>query len=96
MVLLILSTSIFFIPFKIISHGYTPRDDVLRHVAKAVSEKNWHEILILDHTVYPEMDTHPGWHVILHWIHGFWGLGPDDLVVFSIVCLWVIIAGLPS
>jgi len=94
-VLLILSASIFLIPFKIIGNGYTPRDDVLRHVAKAISEKNWHEILVLDDTIYPEMDTHPGWHFILHLIHDLFDFDPDGLVIFSIAFLWLIVALFP-
>ena len=38
---------ILLIPFKIISYGYLPSDDALRHAAKAVSGKTWSEILIL-------------------------------------------------
>ena len=94
-VLLILSASLFLIPFKIISNGYTPRDDVLRHVAKAISGKNWHEILVLDDTIYPEMDTHPGWHFILQLIHDLFDSDADGLVVFSIAFLWLIVALVP-
>ena len=33
--------------FKIISYGYLPVDDALRHAAKVVSGKDWHEIVVL-------------------------------------------------
>src|SRR5207244_5560880 len=35
------------IPAKIISYGYLPADDALRHAAKAVSGKPWSEILVM-------------------------------------------------
>ncbi|MFO7821544.1 MAG: hypothetical protein R6V56_05765, partial [Lentisphaeria bacterium] len=41
-------TMMVLIPFKIISYGYLPSDDALRHCAKAVSGKSWSEILVLN------------------------------------------------
>src|ERR1041385_3086953 len=35
------------IPLKIISYGYLPKDDALRHAAKAVSGTPWQEILVM-------------------------------------------------
>src|ERR1041385_5000675 len=38
--------TVILIPSKIISYGYLPQDDALRHAAKAVSGKPWSEILV--------------------------------------------------
>ena len=35
------------IPAKILSEGYLPGDDALRHAAKVVSGKPWSEILVM-------------------------------------------------
>ena len=42
-VLLAATAAIVFIPLRILAYGYLPPDDVLRHVAKAVSGKPWSE-----------------------------------------------------
>src|ERR1039457_6620285 len=56
-----------FIPLKVISYGYLPGDDALRHAAKAVSGKSWQEILVLG----PAFHFAPiwGWHWLLGKIH---------------------------
>ena len=41
---LVVALVILAIPLKIISYGYLPGDDALRHCAKAVSGKPWTEI----------------------------------------------------
>ena len=48
----------------ILGQGYVPRDDALRHVARALSGRPWNDVLV----VSPEMslDQHPGWHWLLH------------------------------
>jgi len=43
---LVLAT-LLFIPLRILGEGYWPRDDALHHAAKAVSGKDWSEILVL-------------------------------------------------
>ena len=47
---LILAAVLLLIPFKIISYGYLPGDDALRHCAKAVSGKSWPEIIVVGDT----------------------------------------------
>lgn len=82
-------------PLTIISYGYTPYDDVLRHAAKIIAEKDWGEILLLRDTIPPDMDTHPGWHTILGVMHRAFNLDGDGLVVFSIVSLWLVFTIIP-
>src|SRR5690348_10430378 len=36
-----------FVAGKVISYGFLPADDALRHAAKAVSRKDWSQILLL-------------------------------------------------
>src|SRR5689334_22324101 len=59
--------TVILIPSKIISYGYLPQDDALRHAAKAVSGKPWQEILVMRSDFL--IDPHPGWHAILGFIH---------------------------
>ena len=77
------------IPFKIISYGYMPYDDALRHAAKAVSGKPWSDILVLDS--WYTVDHNFGWHLFLRQIHLGLNLDADWLVVFSIVFLFLIL-----
>lgn len=71
-----------FTPLKIISEGYLPYDDALRHAAKAVSGKNWQDILVLREEMW--LDSHPGWHSFLEALHKVSGADTDQLVAFSI------------
>lgn len=92
--LLITLLILFFIPLVIISRGYLPPDDALRHAAKAVSGKPWSEILVLRPDI--TMDSHPGWHAILGAVHGVAGGGPDVLVVFGVVAMFVLCVWIPA
>src|SRR5579862_7918375 len=81
--------TILLIPLKIISYGYIPDDDVLRHAAKAVSDKPWSEILVM-RSDFP-LDFHQGWHSILGWIHHSLNADAETLVVISVVGLMVLV-----
>src|SRR5580692_1929440 len=80
---------VFLIPLKIISYSYLPGDDALRHAAKAVSGKPWSEILILS-PVY-KMDHEFGWNWLLTNIHVLENANAEDLVIFSVVALFVLV-----
>ena len=54
-------------PAKIISYGFLPMDDALRHAAKTVSGKSWQQILVMRDD-FP-IDPSPGWQKILEWVH---------------------------
>ncbi len=82
-----------FIPFRIISYGYLPYDDALRHVAKAISGQPWSEILVLN----PQftLDHNHGWHVLLGFLHQTMGWQQEGLITFSVVFLFALFGLLP-
>src|SRR5882724_8346654 len=77
------------IPLKIISYGYLPGDDALRHAAKAVSGKSWSEVLVLN-DVY-KIDHEFGWNLLLEKIYHWTNWDTDKLVVFSVVSLFILV-----
>ena len=81
------------ISFKVISYGFIPPDDAIRHVAKAISGKDWAEIIVLRPEII--MDSHTGWHEILGFIYKTTGCDKDSLIVFSVVSLFVFFCIIP-
>jgi len=81
------------IPFKIISYGFLPPDDALRHSAKAVSGKDWSRILVLRDDI--KTDSHPGWHAILSAFYKLTNCDTLSLVLFSIVFLSILFCVTP-
>ena len=81
--------TILLVPLKIISYGFLPGDDALRHAAKAVSGKTWQQILVM-HEDFP-IDPSPGWQAILAWVHQGFGCDAEKLVVFSVVALMLLV-----
>ena len=95
---LILVTCIFLaaillISFKVVSYGFMPPDDVRRHVAKAISGKEWTDILVLRPQI--TMDSHVGWHKILTFVYKTTGYDKDEMVVFSIALLFILFCVVP-
>ena len=84
---------LFIIPLRILAQGYLPIDDCLRHAAKVISGNNWDKILVLSDKF--KMDTHPGWHSILGFIHNLTNCNQLGLVVFSVVMLFLIASFIP-
>ena len=84
-----------FIPLRIIAYGFVPGGDARRHVARALVEKDYRQIVVLR----PEykIDHSPGWDWILRHLHRGLGWGEDGLMSFSVVAtlLFVLLAGLP-
>ncbi len=76
------------IPLKVISYGYLPADDALRHAAKAVSGKAWPEILVLGPAFH--FDPNWGWHWLLGKVHAWENWDAGALVVFSVVMLFLV------
>lgn len=72
----------------VVGRGFLPIDDALRHAAKAISQKPWAEVLVLDEAYAKGMESHPGWHAFLTSMT--WLVGPsiESLVVVSIVVLF--------
>ncbi len=88
---LIVALVLLAVPLKIISVGYLPADDALRHCAKAVSGQPWTEILVTGSNF--KIDHNLGWHGILGAIHHALGWNTEALVLFSVVVLFLIING---
>jgi hypothetical protein len=78
---------------RVLGHGYFPPDDALRHVAKVVSGKDWHEILV----IRPEitMDSHPGWHFILDSVGKAVHYDKTLLLNFSVLSLFLLFTCTP-
>jgi hypothetical protein len=75
-------------PLRILAQGYLPGDDALRHAAKAVSGRPWSDVLLLRPGI--TLDSNPGWHALLGALHRGLGLGAVDLVLVSVVVLFVL------
>ena len=71
-----------FIPLSILSSGFIPQDDAMRHVAKVLSSKSWPEIVVVRDGF--GNDEHPGWHAILGAAHRWMGWDADALINFSV------------
>jgi hypothetical protein len=89
----VVALTLFALPLRIISFGFLPPDDALRHAAKAVSGKPWSEILVLRPEI--TIDHNPGWHMLLTLVHRATGWEPKPLVLFSIVAMFLLFAGSP-
>ncbi|MDB6039916.1 MAG: Gram-positive signal peptide protein family [Verrucomicrobiales bacterium] len=79
------------LPLRVISYGYLPDDDALRHAAKAISGKPWTEILVMRPEI--TIDHNQGWHWILAWVHHMTNWHAETLVLFSVIAMFVICAG---
>jgi hypothetical protein len=75
------------IPLKIISGGYLPGDDALRHAAKAVSGRPWGDILMLGPAF---RDQNFVWHLFLRQIFLWSHCNTDKLAMFGVAGLFVI------
>lgn len=80
--------AIILMPMKIMGLGFLPLDDALRHVAKAMSGKDWNDILVLRDRM--AVDTHPGYHALLGFIYHITKFSPDALLTFSVIILFII------
>jgi hypothetical protein len=79
---------VLFIPLKVISYGYLPGDDALRHAAYSVSGKTWPEILVLGPAFH--FDPNWGWHWLLKHAHTAENWDAAALVVFAVVMLFLV------
>jgi len=79
------------IPAWVITYGYLPADDALRHAAKAVSGKTWPEILVLG--PHYTVDHNYGWEAWLRQVHRLTGWDAERLVDWSVLGLFVLAAG---
>ncbi len=79
------------IPLKIISYGYLPPDDALRHAAKAVSGKPWPEILVVGSAF--KFDPNFGWHWLLQHIYSWNHCSVETLVIFAVMMMFLVTGG---
>lgn len=84
---------ILLIPFQVVGYGFMPPDDANRHSAKVISGKDWGQILVLRDEI--KVDSYPGWHAILGFFHKAAGWDQHDLVIFSVISLFVFFALVP-
>ena len=77
------------IPFKVISYGYLPSDDALRHAAYAMSGKAWPEILVLNPLAF-HFDPNWGWHWLLKQIYFASHCTTDQLVWVEVALLFMV------
>jgi hypothetical protein len=89
----IIACAVILTPIRILSLGYFPLDDAKRHAAKVISGKSWQDILVLRDDI--KMDSHPGWNLFLQSIHKLSRWNAKELVVFSVVFLFVFVVMLP-
>ena len=82
--------TLIFIPGRILSYGYLPADDALRHAAKVVSGKPWQEILVMRSDF--AMDPHLGWHAVLGWIYHWQDCSAETLVVIAVFGLMLLVS----
>lgn len=75
---------------RIISFGFLPPDDALRHAAKPISGKSWPEIMVMRPDI--TIDHNPGWHWILTRIYRLSGWDATGLVRFSVVSMFLAFA----
>ncbi|HSU54442.1 MAG TPA: hypothetical protein VLT36_10310 [Candidatus Dormibacteraeota bacterium] len=83
------------IAFRIFSYGYLPAGDARRHIAKAMTERTYPEILVLRPGYF--MTNSPGWEWLLRQLHRTAGWSQDALASFAIISLllWVFFSPLP-
>ncbi len=81
------------IPFQIIGYGFMPPDDAMRHSAKIISGKDWRQILVIREEI--KMDSYPGWHAILEFVHKATNWDQHSLVLFSVVFLFALFCLIP-
>src|SRR5258706_10307008 len=81
--LLVLCLALFLlIPAKIVSYGYLPPDDALRHSAYAVTDRGWSDIMLLNPELRPENDGQAGWNSFLPLVHKETGLSAARIADF--------------
>ena len=90
LVWMVVILTLLWIPGKIVSYGYIPHDDALRHAAKAVSGKPWPEIMVMRDDF--RIDPHPGWHAVLGAIHKLTGSDAEKLVMISVVGMMLLVS----
>ena len=90
---IVILAALVLIPLRIIGLGFLPDDDALRHVAKAVSGREWQGILVTENN--PVVDHNAGWHAVLRGFHWLTGATPDTLIALSVAGLFLLVVLAP-
>src|ERR1043166_476059 len=77
--------TLLFIALRILGYGYVPAGDGRRHVAKAMTERTYPEILVLRPGYF--MTNSPGWEALLRFLHLNFGWTQEALMSFAIAAL---------
>lgn len=85
--------TIFFIPLRIISYGYLPPDDGLRHPAKAVSGRAWSDIIVMQDQF--RIDHNPGWHWVLGVVNRATQTSLENLAITGVALLALMVMAAP-
>src|SRR5258706_3216186 len=89
--LLVLCLALFLlIPAKIISYGYLPPDDALRHSAYAVTDRDWGDIILLNPSLRSDIDPQAGWNSFLRAVHKLTDWSPTKLTDFSVMAAFFV------
>jgi len=82
--IIVLST-LFLIPLKILSYGFVPGGDARRHIAKAFTDKLDSQIVVLRPGF--TMDHNPGWGWVLRRVEKATGWNTGQITVFAVITL---------
>jgi hypothetical protein len=83
--LLVILSVFLLVPLRIIAYGYLPPDDVMRHTAFAIADRQWGDVILLDPRFPSWMDLHPGWHAVLRSVHEIMQWDQGALMSLSIL-----------
>ncbi|MEP6619783.1 MAG: hypothetical protein ABJE47_10720 [bacterium] len=87
----IVAAVLLLIPIKIVLSGYRPVfDDPLADAAKAISGRDWNDVLVLKEQF--RMDPHVGWHAVLQTLAHVAQWSTSDVVIFAVVALFALLA----
>ncbi|MBP5467645.1 MAG: hypothetical protein J6Z11_00205 [Candidatus Riflebacteria bacterium] len=87
--ILLLFVVFLIIPLKIISKGFLPNDDANRHIAFAINDHKWSDVLEI--TPGLESDHNVGWHKILRFIYKLFRINKNDLLLMSTIGLFLLL-----
>ncbi len=85
LILFVIIAALLLFPLRILSLGYMPLDDALRHAAFVFAGKSWPDIVVMRDGF--SLDFHPGWHWLLGLVQRLTHAGVDGLLFFEVFFL---------
>ncbi|MGB7767546.1 MAG: hypothetical protein WBN22_01665 [Verrucomicrobiia bacterium] len=82
--IIVLST-LFLVPLKILSYGFVPGGDARRHIAKAFTDKSDSQVVVLRPGF--KLDHNPGWEWVLRRVQKATGWDSGQITVFAVITL---------